>query len=47
MPAGRNTKARREREASFPSCSYTQTTVFLYPNGLVPILNLKRIFFSS
>ena len=47
MPAGRNTKARREREASFPLCSFTQTAVLLYPNGLAPILNLKRIFFSS
>ena len=45
MPAGRNTKARREREASFQSCPYTPTAVHLYPNGFVPIANLKRIFF--
>ena len=30
MPAGTNTKARREREASFPSCSYTPTASRLY-----------------
>ena len=42
MPASTNTKARREREASFPSCPYTQTVVRLYPNGLAPIPNLKR-----
>jgi hypothetical protein len=40
-----NTNARREREASFQSCPYTPTAVHLYPNGFVPIPNLKRIFF--
>ena len=43
MPTGRNTKARREREASFPSFSYTPTAVRQYPNGFAPIPNLKRI----
>ena len=42
MPAGRCTKARREREAAFPSCSYTPTAVRQYPNGFAPIPNLKR-----
>ena len=45
MYAGRIIKACREREVSFPSCSYTPTAVRLYPNGFVPIPNLKRIFF--
>ena len=42
MPAGRITKARREREVSFPSCSYTPTAICLYPNDFAPIPNLKR-----
>ena len=45
MSARRKFNAYREREASFPSCSYTPTAVRLYPNGFVPIANLKRIFF--
>ena len=45
MSARRKFNAYREREASFPSCSYTPTAVRLYPNGFVPIPNLKRIFF--
>ncbi len=42
MYAGRIIKACREREVSFPSCSYTPTVICLYPNDFVSILNLKR-----
>ena len=42
MPAGRITKARREKETYFPSCSYTPTAICLYTNDFVPIPNLKR-----
>ena len=42
MPAGRIINARREREAHFPSCTYTPTAICLYPNDFASILNLKR-----
>ena len=42
MPAGRIINARREREAHFPSCTYTPTAICLYPNDFAPIPNLKR-----
>ena len=42
MPAGRITKARREKETYFPSCSYTPTAICLYTNDFAPIPNLKR-----
>ena len=45
MPASTNTKDRREREPFPPSYPYTPTAVCLYPNGLVLIPGLKRIFF--
>ena len=45
MPASTNTNARREREPFPPSRPYTPTAVCLYPNGLVLIPGLKRIFF--
>lgn len=43
MPAGKITKARREKETYFPSCSYTPTAICLYTNDFAPIPNLKRI----